>query len=102
MMHLEDHQTLMRDIAQACAEDARLAPACALTGIAARTLQRSKIDGLTRGARLKATTVLAMLHWLGIRPSYSRPRVSDDTPMLRRRSELRNIVPSSPSRGSPI
>jgi hypothetical protein len=30
------------------------------------------------GATLKATTVLAMLHWLGIRPSYSRPRVSDD------------------------
>jgi putative transposase len=24
------------------------------------------------------TTVLAMLHWLGIKPSYSRPRVSDD------------------------
>ncbi|CAH2603512.1 transposase [Rhodovastum atsumiense] len=30
------------------------------------------------GATLKATTVLAMLHWLGICPSYSRPRVSDD------------------------
>lgn len=30
------------------------------------------------GATLKATTVLAMLHWLGIKPSYSRPRVSND------------------------
>ncbi len=30
------------------------------------------------GATLKATTVLAMLHWLKIKPSYSRPRVSDD------------------------
>jgi hypothetical protein len=30
------------------------------------------------GATLQATTVLAMLHWLGIKPSYSRPRVSDD------------------------
>lgn len=30
------------------------------------------------GATLKATTVLSMLHWLGIKPSYSRPRVSDD------------------------
>ena len=30
------------------------------------------------GASLKATMVLAMLHWLGIRPSHSRPRVSDD------------------------
>jgi putative transposase len=49
MTRLEDRQTLMRDIAQACAEGARLAPACALAGIAARTLQRWKIDGLTRG-----------------------------------------------------
>jgi putative transposase len=30
------------------------------------------------GSTLKATTVLAMLQWLGIKPSYSRPRVSDD------------------------
>jgi transposase InsO family protein len=30
------------------------------------------------GATLKATTVLAMLHWLGIKPSSSRPRVSED------------------------
>jgi putative transposase len=30
------------------------------------------------GATMKATTVLAMLHWLGIKASYSRPRVSDD------------------------
>jgi len=30
------------------------------------------------GATLKATTVLAMLWWLGVKPSYSRPRVSDD------------------------
>jgi len=30
------------------------------------------------GATFKATTVFAMLHWLRIKPSYSRPRVSDD------------------------
>jgi putative transposase len=30
------------------------------------------------GSTLKATTVLAMLEWLGVKPSYSRPRVSDD------------------------
>ena len=33
MTRLEDRQTLMRDIAQARAEGARLAPACALAGI---------------------------------------------------------------------
>ena len=26
------------------------------------------------GATLMATTVLAMLYWLGVKPSYSRPR----------------------------
>lgn len=30
------------------------------------------------GATLKATTVLALMHWLGITASHSRPRVSDD------------------------
>ena len=30
------------------------------------------------GSTLKATTVLAMLNWLGVKPSYSRPRVNDD------------------------
>ncbi len=30
------------------------------------------------GPSVKGTTVLAMLHWLGIAPSHSRPRVSDD------------------------
>ena len=30
------------------------------------------------GATLKATTVLAMLEWLGVNRSYSRPRVSND------------------------
>ena len=32
------------------------------------------------GATLKAAPVLAMLHWPGFEPSYSRPRVSDDNP----------------------
>lgn len=30
------------------------------------------------GVTLKATTVLTMLCWLGVKPLYSRPRVSDD------------------------
>ena len=30
------------------------------------------------GATMKATTVLAMMRWLGLKASYSRPRVSDD------------------------
>jgi len=45
-------------------------------GVHAR-VKRPVLHG-DNGATLKATTVLAMLHWLGIAPSYSRPRVSDD------------------------
>jgi hypothetical protein len=30
------------------------------------------------GYTLKATTVLAMLNWLGVKRSYSHPRASDD------------------------
>ena len=34
------------------------------------------------GATFKATTVLAMMHWLGLRASDSRPRVSNDHPFV--------------------
>jgi hypothetical protein len=52
MTRLEDRQNLVRDIEQACADGARLAPACALAGIDARTLRRWKVDdGLNEGDR---------------------------------------------------
>ena len=52
MTRLEDRQILVRDIEQACADGARLAPACALAGIDAGTLRRWKAgDGLRRGDR---------------------------------------------------
>ena len=40
MTRLEDRQTLAADITEAHAAGARLAPACTLTGIDIRTLQR--------------------------------------------------------------
>jgi hypothetical protein len=42
-------------------------------GIAALT-DKPVLHG-DNGSTLKATTVLAMLNWLGVKPSYSRPRV---------------------------
>ena len=45
-------------------------------GIAALT-NKPVLHG-DNGSTLKATTVLTMLNWLNIKPSYSRPRVSDD------------------------
>jgi transposase InsO family protein len=43
------------------------------------TLESKPVLHGDNGSTLKATTVLAMLlQWLGIKPSYSRPRVSDD------------------------
>ena len=40
MTRLEDRQILVRDVEQARADGARLAPSCALAGIDARTLLR--------------------------------------------------------------
>jgi len=40
MTRLEDRQTLVAEIADACTAGARLAPVCSLAGIDARTFQR--------------------------------------------------------------
>ena len=51
------------------------------------------------GATLKATTVLAMLNWLGIKPSYSRPRVSDDNAYAESVFRTAKYRPEFPARG---
>ena len=51
------------------------------------------------GAVLKATTVLSMLHWLGIPPSYSRPRVSNDNAFVESLFRTAKYHPSFPTGG---
>ena len=51
------------------------------------------------GSTLKATTVLAMLHWLGVKPSYSRPRVSDDNAYAESVFRTAKYRPEYPTRG---
>jgi putative transposase len=51
------------------------------------------------GSTLKATTVLAMLQWLGIKPSYSRPRVSDDNAYAESLFRTAKYRPEFPARG---
>ena len=51
------------------------------------------------GATFKATTVLAMLHWLRIKPSYSRPRVSDDNPFVESLFRTAKYRPEFPVKG---
>ena len=51
------------------------------------------------GATMKATTVLAMLHWLGIKPSYSRPRVSDDNAFAEALFRTAKYRPDFPANG---
>jgi len=53
------------------------------------------------GATLKATTVLAMLKWLGVKPSYSRPRVSDDNAFSEALFRTAKYRPEFPTKGSP-
>jgi transposase InsO family protein len=51
------------------------------------------------GSTLKATTVLAMLNWLGITPSYSRPRVSDDNAYAESLFRTAKYRPEFPTKG---
>jgi putative transposase len=51
------------------------------------------------GATLKATTVLAMMHWLGISASYSRPRVSDDNAFVESLFRTAKYRPQFPASG---
>ena len=66
-------------------------------GIAARA-NRPVLHG-DNGATLKATTVLAMLHWLGVKPSYSRPRVSDDNAFVESLFRTAKYRPEFPQGG---
>ena len=75
--------------------------------LARRTALAEGIHGLRdkpvlhgdNGATLKATTVLAMLHWLGVKPSYSRPRVSDDNAFVESLFRTAKYRPEFPERG---
>ncbi len=75
--------------------------------LARRTAPAKGIHGLRdkpvlhgdNGATLKATTVLAMLHWLGVKPSYSRPRVSDDNAFVESLFCTAKYRPEFPERG---
>ena len=51
------------------------------------------------GSTLKANTVLAMLHWLGVKPSYSRPRVSDDNAYAESLFRTAKYRPDFPTKG---
>ena len=51
------------------------------------------------GSTLKATTVIAMLNWLGIKPSYSRPRVSDDNAYVEALFRTAKYRPEFPASG---
>jgi len=51
------------------------------------------------GSTLKATTVLSMLYWLGIKPSYSRPRVSDDNAYAESLFRTAKYRPEFPAKG---
>lgn len=66
-------------------------------GIAA--LQTKPVLHGDNGATLKATTVLAMLHWLGVKPSYSRPRVSDDNAYAESLFRTAKYRPEFPAHG---
>jgi len=79
------------------AHAAHLVRRTALAGIA--TLVNKPVLHGDNGATLKATTVLAMLHWLGVKPSYSRPRVSDDNAFAESLFRTAKYRPEFPAKG---
>jgi transposase InsO family protein len=66
-------------------------------GIHARTC-RPVLHG-DNGPSVKGTTVLAMLYWLGIAPSHSRPRVSDDNAYAEALFRTAKYRPNFPATG---
>ena len=63
------------------------------------TLQYKLVLHGDNGATLKATAVLAMMHWLGLRASYSRPRVSDDNAFVEALFRTAKYRPQFPTKG---
>jgi transposase InsO family protein len=87
MTRLEDRQILAQDITQACDDGARLAPACAVVGIDARTLQRWRAGaGLAHGdrrvdaARLVPSHALSAAERARIIAVANEPRFADTPP----------------------
>jgi putative transposase len=68
-------------------------------GIAAQPPQQRPVLHGDNGSSFKATTVLAMLHWLGVKPSYSRPRVSDDNAFVESLFRTAKYRPEFPANG---
>lgn len=60
--------------------------------------EKPKLHG-DNGSTLKAMTVLSMLHWLGVEPSYSRPRVSDDNAYVESLFRTAKYRPEFPAKG---
>jgi transposase InsO family protein len=63
------------------------------------TLDNKPVLHGDNGSTLKATTVLSMLHWLGVKPSYSRPRVSDDNAYAESLFRTAKYRPEFPTKG---
>jgi putative transposase len=65
----------------------------------ATMLAKPVLHGDNDGSTPKATTVLAMLYWLGVNPSYSRPRVSDDNAYAESLFRTAKYRPAFPAKG---
>ena len=82
----------------ACEHAAHLVRRTALAESIA-TLEAKPVLHGDNGSTLKATTVLAMLNWLGVKPSYSRPRVSDDNAYAESLFRTAKYRPEFPAKG---
>lgn len=63
------------------------------------TLPQKPVLHGDNGATVKATTVLAMMNWLGLKASHSRPRVSDDNSFVEALFRTAKYRPTYPASG---
>ena len=68
---------------------------CAMNGVDPKGL----VLHSDNGGPMKGSTMLATLHWLGIVPSFSRPRVSDDNAFSEALFRTLKYRPGFPSKG---
>ena len=72
---------------------------CSERSCESNALIRRLLATSDNGSAMKSSTMKAKMEELGVTPSYSRPRVSDDNPYVESFVQTLKYVPSWPSKG---
>lgn len=90
IVHWEIHESESADLSSSM-----ISTACELNGI----LRDQLVLHSDNGGPMKGATMLATLQWLGVAPSFSRPKVSDDNPYSESLFKTLKYKPGYPEHG---